>query len=115
MPASSISTIIRSPTPTIRSTACSTFFGADERYHPKPGSLGVDELMGSLVRTAVRQDAGNAVAPKNVEHAVERIVGVGLLIIVEMRVEDFQCRLRTASNRRGDDNDRSGDGARDYT
>jgi hypothetical protein len=32
-----------------------------------------------------------------------------------MRVEDFQCRLRTASNRRGDDNDRSGDGARDYT
>ncbi len=89
--------------------------GADERYHPKPGSLGVDELMGALVRTAVRQDAGNAVAPKNVEHAVERIVRVGLLIIVEMRVEDFQCRLRTASNRRGDDNDRSDDGARDYT
>src|SRR5215471_10851771 len=53
--------------------------GAYERYHPKPRSLGVDELMGALVRTAVRQDAGDAVAPKNVEHAVERIVRVGLL------------------------------------
>src|SRR6516162_8612504 len=59
--------------------------GADERHHPKAGSLGVDELMGALVRTAVRQDAGDAVAPKNVEYAVERIVRVGLLIVVEMR------------------------------
>jgi hypothetical protein len=30
-----------------------------------------------------------------------------------MRIEDFQRRLRTASNGRGKDNDRSGDGARD--
>src|SRR5262245_36702786 len=89
--------------------------GAYERYHPKPRSLGVDELMGALVRTAVRQDAGDAVAPKNVEHAVERIVRVGLLIVVEMGVEDFQCRLGTASNRCGEDNNRSGDGARDNT
>src|SRR5262245_20203849 len=87
--------------------------GADERHDPKPGSLGVDELMGALVRTAVRQDAGDAVAPKNVEHALERIIRVGLLIVVEMRVEDFQCRLRSACNGCGDDNDRSGDGARD--
>src|SRR5215831_8560246 len=86
--------------------------GADERHHPKPGSLGVDELMGALIRTAVRQDAGDAVAPKNVEHALERIVRVGLLIVVKMRVEDFQCRLRTACNRCGDDNDRGGDDAR---
>src|SRR6516165_4357157 len=87
--------------------------GAYERYHPKPRSLGVDELMGALVRTAVRQDAGDAVAPKNVEHALERIVRVGLLIVVEMRVEDFQRLLRAASDRRGEDNDSSGDGARD--
>src|SRR5437870_891430 len=89
--------------------------GADERYHPKPGSLGVDELMGALVRTAVRQDAGDAVAPKNVEHALERIIWVGLLIVVQMRIEDCQRRRRTAANRRGKDNDRSGDGARDNT
>src|SRR6266511_817041 len=30
--------------------------GADERHHPKSGSFGVDELMRTLVRTAVRQD-----------------------------------------------------------
>src|SRR6516164_1227404 len=87
--------------------------GADERHHPKPGSLGVDELMGAFVRRAVRQDAGDAVAPKNVEHALERIIWVGLLIIMKMRVEDFQRLLRAASNRCGEDNDRSGDGARD--
>src|SRR5262245_54392407 len=89
--------------------------GADERHHPKPRSLGVDELVGALVRTAVRQDAGDAVAPKNVKHAVEGIIGVRLLIVMEMRVEDFQCRLGTASNRCGEDNNRSGDGARDNT
>src|SRR5215475_15587020 len=87
--------------------------GADERHYPKPGSLGVDELMGALVRTAVRQDAGDAVAPKNVEHALERIIWVGLLIVVKMGIEDFQCRLRSACNGCGGDNDRSGDGARD--
>jgi hypothetical protein len=32
-----------------------------------------------------------------------------------MRIEDFQRRLRTAANRRGKDQDRSGDGARDNT
>src|SRR5262245_28129194 len=89
--------------------------GADEWHHPKPGSLGVDELVGALVRTAVRQDAGDAVAPKNVEHALERIIGVWLLIVMEVRVEDFQGLLRTASNRCGNDNDRGGDRARDNT
>jgi hypothetical protein len=39
--------------------------------------------MGALVRTAVRQDAGDIVAPKNVEHALERIIRVGLLIVVQ--------------------------------
>jgi hypothetical protein len=39
--------------------------------------------MGALVRTAVRQDAGDVVAPKDVEHALERIIRVGLLIIVQ--------------------------------
>src|SRR5262249_22018089 len=87
--------------------------GANERHYPKSGSLGVDELMGAFVRTAVRQDAGDAVTPKNVEHALERIIWVGLLIVVEMGVEDFQCRLRSACNGCGDDNDRSGDSARD--
>jgi hypothetical protein len=37
--------------------------------------------MGALIRTAVRQDAGDIVAPKNVEHALERIIRVGLLIV----------------------------------
>jgi hypothetical protein len=54
-----------------------------KRYHPEPSSLGVDELMGALVRTAVRQDAGDVVAPKDVEHALERIIWVGLLIVVQ--------------------------------
>src|SRR5437660_6818510 len=30
--------------------------GADERHHPKSGSFGVDELMRTLVRSAIRQD-----------------------------------------------------------
>src|SRR5215467_251594 len=63
--------------------------GADEGYHPEPGSLGVDELMGALVRTAVRHDAGDAVAPKNVEHALERIIRVGLLIVVQGSLPRF--------------------------
>src|SRR5262249_60688724 len=85
--------------------------GANERHYPKSGSLGIDELMRALVRTAVRQDAGDPVAPKNVEHALERIIWVGLLIVVKMRVEDFQCRLRTACNGCGGGNGRSGRGA----
>ena len=37
------------------------------------------------------------------------------LIVVQMRIEDFQRRLRTAANRRGKDNVRSDHGARDNT
>src|SRR5262249_25733908 len=68
---------------------------ADERHHPKAGGLGIDELMGAFVRTTIRQDTGDVVAAKNIEHALERIIRIGLLIVVQMRVKDFQRLLRT--------------------
>jgi hypothetical protein len=71
--------------------------------------------MGALVRTAVCQDAGDVVAAKNIEHAVERIIRVGLLIVVQMGVEDFQRLLRTDRKRCGDNDGCGGDGARDNT
>src|SRR5262245_47181384 len=52
---------------------------ADERHHPKAGGLGIDELMGAFVRTTIRQDTGDVVAAKNIEHALERIIRIGLL------------------------------------
>src|SRR5262249_39577384 len=54
-----------------------------------------DELMGAFVRTTIRQDTGDVVAAKNIEHALERIIRIGLLIVVQMRVKDFQRLLRT--------------------
>ncbi len=74
--------------------------GPDERHHPKPRRLGVDELMGALVGAAVGDDAGDIVAAKDVEHPVERIVRVGLLIVVQVRVEDFERRLRAGAHGR---------------
>src|SRR5262249_42148273 len=52
---------------------------ADERHHPKSEGLGIDELMGALIRTAIRQDTGDVVAAKDIEHALERIIRIGLL------------------------------------
>jgi hypothetical protein len=39
-------------------------------------------LMGAFVRTTIRQDTGDVVAAKNIEHALERIIRTGLLIVV---------------------------------
>src|SRR4029450_816890 len=89
--------------------------GADERHHPKSGSLGIDELMGTLVRAAIRQDPGDIVAAKNIEHALERIEGIGLLIIVQMRVEDFQRWLRNTRRGYAHQNERSNEHAHDAT
>jgi hypothetical protein len=87
--------------------------GPDERHDPKPRRLGVDELMGALVRAAVCHDAGDAVAAKDVENAIQRIIRIGLLVVVQMRVEDLEGRLRTGRNRYCDDQGDDGDDTRD--
>jgi hypothetical protein len=71
----------------------------DERHHPKSGSPSIDQLVRTLVGSAIRQDTGDIVAAKNIEHALERIKGIGLLIVVQMRVKDFQRLLRNSRNR----------------
>jgi hypothetical protein len=55
--------------------------------------------VGALVGAAVRQDAGDAIAAEDLEHLVERIVWIWLLIVVQVRVEDFQRRLRIRTGR----------------
>src|SRR5262245_22500061 len=87
--------------------------GTDERHHPEPRRLGVDELVGALVGAAVRQDAGDAVAAEDLEHPVERIVRIWLLIVVQVRVEDLQRRLRNGAG--GHRHDRGHDRARNET
>jgi hypothetical protein len=71
--------------------------------------------MAAFVRTTIRQDTGDVVSAKNIEHALERIIRIGLLIVVQMRVKDFQRLLRTPRNRYGDGNDRCSGRARDHT
>ena len=64
--------------------------GPDERHHPKPRGLCVHELVGALVRPAGGEDAGHAIAAENLQHLFERIERVGLLIVVQMGVENFE-------------------------
>ena len=71
----------------------------DERHDREPGRLRVDELVRALVRPAGRDDAGDVVAAENLQHLVELVERVRFLIVVQMRVEDFQRRLRQRSRR----------------
>ena len=69
--------------------------GPDEWHHPQSRGLGVHQLMGALVRSAGCENAGDAVAPKYFEHLVERIERIGLLVVVQVRVEKLKLSRAT--------------------
>src|SRR5215207_4881598 len=74
---------------------------ADEWHHPQSRGLGGHQLMGALVRAAGCENAGDAVAPKYFEHLVERIERIGLLVVVQVRVEKLKLSRRLLSLGRG--------------
>ena len=57
------------------------------------GHFASGEFVRPLVRTAVGDDADDAVAAEDLAHLIERIEGRGLLVVVQMRVEDFDPLL----------------------
>ena len=69
----------------------------DERHHFKLRPLRLGEFVRPLVRTAVGDDADDAVAAEDLAHLIERVEGRGLLVVVQMRVEDFYPLLCTNS------------------
>ena len=46
--------------------------------------------MGALVRPAGGEDAGHAIAAENLQYLFDRIERVGLLIVMQMGVENFE-------------------------
>ena len=69
-------------------------YGPNERHDPQTRRLGVDELMRSSIRAAGGKNAGDIIAAENLQHLIERIKRVWFLIVMQMRVEYFEPRLR---------------------
>src|SRR5262245_33387917 len=67
--------------------------GPDEWHDLELGPFCVHELMRALVGPAGRNDAGNAVTAKNLAYLVERIKRPGLLVVMQVRVENFHLLL----------------------
>ena len=70
--------------------------GPDEGHDFQLGPLCLGQFKRALVRPAVRDDADDAIAAKNLAHLIERVEGRRLLIVVQVSVEYVDPLLRTS-------------------